>query len=75
MQTVVYIDGFNLYYGACRHHGRKWLDLSALCARLLPNDEILEIAYCTANAKKDPADPEKQDRQRITIGHSKLFLI
>lgn len=65
MRTFVYIDGFNLYYGACRQRGRKWLDLSALCSRLLPNDEIVQIAYCTANAKKDPSDPGKQDRQRI----------
>jgi hypothetical protein len=65
MQTVVYIDGFNLYYGACRHPGRRWLNLAALCERLLPNDEVQEIAFCTANVKKDPADPGKQDRQRI----------
>lgn len=65
MQTIVYIDGFNLYYGACRHPGRRWLDPSALCGRLLPNDEVQEIAFCTANVKKDPADPGKQDRQRI----------
>lgn len=47
MRTIVYVDGFNLYYGACRAPGRKWLDLGALCERLLPNDEIVEIAYCT----------------------------
>lgn len=65
MRTIVYIDGFNLYYGACRAEGRKWLDLAVLCSRLLPNDEIVEIAYCTANIKKDHGDPGKQDRQRI----------
>lgn len=65
VQTIVYIDGFNLYYGACRFPGRKWLDLGALSSRLLPNDEIVEIAYCTANIKKDRGDPEKQDRQRL----------
>ena len=65
MQTIVYIDGFNLYYGACRHPGRRWLDLAALCERLLPNDEVQEIVFCTANVKKDPTDPDNQDRQRI----------
>jgi uncharacterized LabA/DUF88 family protein len=79
VQTIVYIDGFNLYYGACRAPGRKWLDLGALCERLLPNDQIVEIAYCTANIKKDHADPEKQDRQRIyhralkTIPHLQIY--
>lgn len=65
MRSIVYVDGFNLYYGACRHPGRRWLDLSALCERLLPNDEILEIAFCTANVKQDPSDPGKQGRQRL----------
>jgi len=65
MRSIVYIDGFNLYYGACRHPGRRWLDLSALCERLLPNDEILEIAFCTANVKQDASNPGKQDRQRL----------
>jgi hypothetical protein len=67
MGTRVYIDGFNLYYGACRRANCKWLDLEALCSRLLPNDEIVEIAFCTAAIKKDPADPGKQDRQRIYL--------
>jgi hypothetical protein len=67
MGTRVYIDGFNLYYGACRWADCKWLDLEALCARLLPNDEIAEIAYCTAVIKRDPADPDKQERQRLYL--------
>jgi uncharacterized LabA/DUF88 family protein len=79
VRTIVYVDGFNLYYGACRAPGRKWLDLGALCSQLLPNDEIIEIAYCTANLRKDPRDPEAQLRQRIyqraleTIPHLKIY--
>ncbi len=33
-KTIVYVDGFNLYY-ALKKHNAKWLDLSALCDRLL----------------------------------------
>lgn len=79
MRTIVYVDGFNLYYGACRAPGRKWLDLGALCERLLPNDEIVEIAYCTADLKKDPRDPEAQVQQRVyhralqTIPHLVIY--
>jgi len=79
LRTIVYIDGFNLYYGACRAPGRKWLDLGALAARLLPNDEIVEIAYCTANIKKDHDDVEKQNRQRLyhralkTVPHLEIY--
>ena len=35
-RTIVYIDGFNLYYRACRPSGHKWLDISALSAAVLP---------------------------------------
>ncbi|HET7416743.1 MAG TPA: NYN domain-containing protein [Solirubrobacterales bacterium] len=79
MRTIVYVDGFNLYYGACRGPGRKWLDLGALCSRLLPNDEIVEIAYCTANLKKDPLNPRSQDLQRsyhralLTIPNLRIY--
>ncbi|HMI80622.1 MAG TPA: NYN domain-containing protein [Solirubrobacterales bacterium] len=65
MRTIVYVDGFNLYYGACRAPGRKWLDVGALCERLLPHEEIVKFAYCTANLRRDPRDPELQDRQRL----------
>jgi hypothetical protein len=57
LQTIVYIDGFNLYYGACRAAGRRWLNPLALAQRLLPNDEIVEVAYFTANIKRDPESP------------------
>ena len=34
--THVYIDGFNLYYGALKGTPYKWLDLEALCRKLMP---------------------------------------
>ena len=80
MQTIVYIDAFNLYYGACRAPGRRWLNPLALAQRLLPNDEIVEIAYFTANIKHDPEDPGAQDRQRLyhralkTVPNLEIFL-
>lgn len=40
MATIVYVDGFNLYYGALRGSPYKWLDLEALSRRLLPKDDI-----------------------------------
>jgi len=36
MRTVVYIDGFNLYYRALRESRHKWLNLHALCEAALP---------------------------------------
>ena len=29
MRTFVYVDGFNLYYGALKRSSWKWLDLPA----------------------------------------------
>ena len=38
--TNVYVDGFNLYYGALKGTPYKWLDLGALSKVLLPRDTI-----------------------------------
>ncbi|MDZ4849421.1 MAG: NYN domain-containing protein [Pirellulaceae bacterium] len=48
VRTSVYIDGFNLYYGAIRGTSHKWLNLESYFSRLLPNDEIVAINYFTA---------------------------
>lgn len=55
MRIGVYVDGFNLYYGARKHCGRgtpgwRWLDLRALVAPLIGwrGAEITRIVYCTA---------------------------
>jgi hypothetical protein len=48
MATNVYVDAFNLYYGSLRGTPYRWLDLGALCARLLPKDRINRIRYFTA---------------------------
>jgi len=47
-RTIVYIDGFNLYYGAVRGSAFKWLNLQRLFQLLRPDDNILKIHYFTA---------------------------
>ena len=59
MRTIVYVDGFNLYYGSLRPTTQRpgdyrWLDLGAFCARLLPNDQIVGIKYFTALVESAP---------------------
>ncbi|MCH8042141.1 MAG: NYN domain-containing protein [Planctomycetes bacterium] len=49
-RSVVYIDGFNLYYGALKGGPHKWLDLERYFERLRPNDDIQVIRYFTAAA-------------------------
>lgn len=67
MATNVYIDGFNLYYGAVKGTSNKWLDLEALCHRLLPSDEIKRIRYFTANVSARPGDPQQPQRQQTYL--------
>jgi len=48
VRANVYVDGFNLYYGALKGTPLKWLDIAALCRLLLPGDTINRIRYFTA---------------------------
>src|SRR5579863_4021109 len=63
----VYVDGFNLYYGALKSSPFKWLDLAALCHRMLPGDTIQTIQYFTAILSARPGDPSLPTRQQIYL--------
>jgi uncharacterized LabA/DUF88 family protein len=63
----VYIDGFNLYYGAVRGTPYKWLDLHALCVALLPGQIINRIRYFTARPKGLPHNPDVGNRHEIYL--------
>jgi len=67
MATNVYIDGFNLYYGAIKDTPNRWLDLEALCHRLLPKDDIKRIRYFTAKVSARPGDPQQPQRQHTYL--------
>ena len=47
-RSIVYIDGFNLYYGAVRGTPYKWLNLQHLFHLLRPDDDLRLIRYFTA---------------------------
>ncbi len=61
--TIVYIDGFNLYYGAVKGTPHKWLDFEELSRLLLPHDHIVKIRYFTARVSARPNDPQQANRQ------------
>ena len=68
MRTFVYVDGFNLYYGALKGTPWKWLDLPALFAKVLqPHHDILTVKYFTARVSGTPADPSKPQRQDVYL--------
>jgi hypothetical protein len=48
-RVIVYIDGFNLYYGVLKDVPRlKWLDLERYCRLLRPADDVQVVRYFTA---------------------------
>ena len=47
-RSIVYIDGFNLYYGAIKGGSHKWLNLEKYFQKLRSNDDIKRIYYFTA---------------------------
>jgi len=62
-KTFVYIDGFNLYYRGIKNTPYRWLDLKALCQKVLdPTHKIESIKYFTAivSGKNDPQKPIRQ---------------
>ena len=67
MRTNIYIDGFNLYYGAVFRTPYKWLDVDALCRKLFPQVTINRIRYFTANVKGLPHDTQAPFRQQIYL--------
>lgn len=68
MRTFVYVDGFNLYYGALKGTQYKWLDLKALLTRVLqPHHEILKIKYFTASVSGTPQDPRAPIHQQTYL--------
>lgn len=67
MKTTVYVDGFNLYYGALKNTPYKWLDLDKLCRLLLPKNQIERIKYFTATVSARPHDPGQPTRQQTYL--------
>ena len=70
-RTIVYIDGFNFYYGAIKGGPHKWLDLESLFRRLRPHDEIKRINYFTAVVN----GPTKPDQETYLRALSTLPLV
>ena len=67
MRTVVYVDGYNLYYGLLRKTTLKWLDLFALFRDhvLDPEADLIQVRYHTAPVLGRMCDsPESPQRQR-----------
>lgn len=64
MRTVIYVDGFNLYYRLlARDPGLKWLNVKGLAETVLqPENQIIKVRYYTArvSGRTDPSGPARQ---------------
>jgi len=63
-RVIVYVDGFNLYYGLKAKHRRKyhWLDLERLATSLLrPGQHLVQVRYFTARIRNKPLSEQRQD--------------
>lgn len=67
MRTIVYVDGFNLYYRALKRWNTRWLDLEAFFRASLPDGhDLLEVKYFTAEVDAF-LDADAPARQRIYL--------
>lgn len=75
MRTAIYIDGFNLYYGALKNTDYKWLNPKQLCASILkPHHNIVSIVFCTAKVKPKATDSTVRIRQANYINAIKTYI-
>lgn len=64
MKTILYIDGFNLYYSAVKDTPFKWLNPLELANRVFSKNEIIGIKYFTARVKPMPGNSDAPIRQQ-----------
>jgi uncharacterized LabA/DUF88 family protein len=70
-KVIVYVDGFNFYYGLKSRGWRKyyWLDMVKFAKKLLrPHQELVEVSYFSAK----PNNPDKSIRQNAFFQANKL---
>jgi 6-hydroxy-3-succinoylpyridine 3-monooxygenase len=52
-RSIVYIDGFNLYYGALKSGPHRWFDIEKYFTRLRQDDDVQLVRYFTALVTDD----------------------
>jgi len=73
IRVSVYIDGFNLYYGALKGTSYKWINLVELSKQLVDaNSVINKVKYFTARAS-GLSDPDLPRRQHLYISALKTL--
>lgn len=63
-KTILYIDGFNLYYGALKSTPYLWLNPTLLAAKVFSRCDIVSTKYYSAKVEPLPNDPNVHIRQQ-----------
>jgi uncharacterized LabA/DUF88 family protein len=68
-RLIVYIDGFNLYYGLhdVSGHSLLWIDLVALARSLRPRSTVVGVKYFTAPVLGDPGALSRQAHHQAAM--------
>lgn len=65
MKTILYTDGFNLFYSAVKATPLRWLNPVALIERAFPKNRIIGTKYFTAKVTALPGNLGQPIRQMI----------
>jgi len=72
MKTTIYIDGYNLYYGALRNTAYKWLDIvrlfTGICRIQNPHCEVVAVKLMA-----NPLDLTARNLPTSPIGLAGIF--
>lgn len=69
-RVIVYVDGFNLYFGLKEKGWKRyyWLNPLHLAENLLkPGQQLVALKYFTARITPPPHDPDKARRQTVWL--------
>lgn len=77
MKTIVYIDGYNFYYGCLKGSKYKWLDIFQLCEEILriqsPAYELVKVHFFTAPVKSSFSKRGGQSQSAQAVYHQALM--
>ena len=66
LRTIVFVDGFNMYYGCLKKSPYRWINPVLLCQNILnETHEYVGLKYFSAKVSDTPDDLSKSQRQQI----------
>ena len=79
LKTIIYIDGYNLYYGALHGSPYKWLDIVKLCELVCkeqnPSSNIITVKFFTAPVKAKVSTHGQRSLKSQSDYHKALKLL